>query len=173
MAFIKEVNVPDNARKSAYVAAAYDVGTWVSLNGEFSASDITALGTSNSNKPGYASTGDKKLTQVTTGILGRVFPINKKIFIPEDSDTDHDSVAAGQMCIYYTEGQFETDQYTSVSGTGAAFGDYLKLTTGGKLAEEAAATTETAASVARVIEIHNGDDGGDTTKDSLIFEMIT
>jgi len=171
MAIMKKVIVPDHARKTAYAAAAYDIGTWCSLNGTFSASDITTLGSDNSNKPGYASTGDPKLTQVTTGVMGRVFPIDKLVFIPEDSESDHDSVAAGQACLYYTEGRFETDQYTDVSGTGGAFGDYLKLGTGGKLVEEATATTETAASVARVIKVN--DTGPDTAHKTLVYEMIS
>lgn len=171
MGILKKVIVPDEARKSAYVAAEYEVGTWCSLNGVFSAGDITSLGTANSNKPGYASVGDPKLTQVTTGVTGRVYPIDKLITIPEDSDADHDTVPAGASAIYYTEGRFETDQYTTVSGTGAAFGDYLKLGTGGKLVEESSAQTETGASVARVIKINDGN--GQFTKESLVFEMIS
>lgn len=172
MGILKKVIVPDHARKSAYAASEYEVGSWCSLDGVFSAADILALGTS-ANKPGYAYVGDPKLTQVTTGVTGRVYPIDKLIFIPEDSDTSHDTVPAGACAIYYTEGRFETDQYTSVSGTGAAFGDYLKLGTGGKLVEEAAATTETAASVARVIKINDGNGQyGTVGRETLVFEML-
>jgi len=172
MAFLKKVNVPDEARKTAFAATAMSPGQWVKLNGEFSAGDITSLGSSASNKPGYASVGDKKLTLITTSddnITGRVAVVDKLVFIPEDSDTDSNAIAAGQSCVYYTEGQFETDQYTSVSGTGAAFGDYLKPDDNSKLQEEASASTETTKSIARVIKINNS---GDSTKDSLVFEMI-
>lgn len=171
MGVLKKVIVPDQARKTAYAAAAYEVGSWCSLNGNFSAGDIASLGAANSNKPGYAYVGDPKLTQVTTGVMGRVYPIDKLVFIPEDSDADHDTVAAGQACTYYTAGRFETDQYTDVSGTGGAFGDYLKLGTGGKLVEEATATTETAQSVARVVKVN--DEGPTVAKKTLVFEMIS
>lgn len=171
MGVLKKVIAPDEARKTAYAAASYEVGSWCSLNGVFSAADIVALGTANSNKPGYAYVGDPKLTQVTTGVMGRVYPIDKLIFIREDSDSSHDTVAAGEACNYYTAGRFETDQYTDVSGTGGAFGDYLKLGTGGKLVEEATATTETAQSVARVIKVN--DEGPNVDKKTLVFEIIS
>jgi len=175
MAFLKEVNVPENARRTVYAAAAMEVGEWVKLDGEFSAGDIATLTSTNSNKPGYASTGDMKVTSLTSSddnITGRVGVVGKKIYIPEDSDTDHDDIAAGQSCILYTAGQFETDMYVSVSGTGGAFGDYLKVNDDAKLIEEASATTETAKSVARVIRVNDGSRGGDTTKDSLVFEIL-
>ena len=175
MAFLKEVNVPENARRTAYAAAAMEVGEWVKLNGEFSAGDITTLGSDNSNKPGYASIGDMKVTSLTTSddhLTGRVGVVGKKIYVPEDADTEYDDIAKGQSCIVYVAGQFETDMYVSVSGTGGAFGDYLKVNDDAKLIEESSATTETSKSVARVIRVNNGDRGGDTTKDSLIFEIL-
>lgn len=172
MAFLKKVNVPDNDVLSAYAAAAYDVGVWAKEDGEFSASDIAALPSGQKNKPGYAFAGAKKLTRLTTSddnVTGRVGVIGKNITIPEDSDTSHDSVAAGQSCLYFRGGQFETDQYVSVSGTGAAFGDYLKVDANGKLVEEASPTTETTKSVARVVKINNS---GTVANDSLVFEII-
>lgn len=172
MAFLKKVIVPDEACKSGYAAAAYQPGQWVKLNGTFSAADITALPAGQKNKPGYASAGDVKFTRLTTSddnITGRVGVLGKLIFVPEDSDTDHDDIAAGQSCLVFTAGRFETDQYTSVSGTGAAFGDYLKPTDTGTLGEEASPTTETTKSVARVFKINNT---GNPSYDSLVFDII-
>jgi hypothetical protein len=172
MAFLKKVNVPAGAGKTAYAGEEMEQGLWVELSGEFSAVQINNLPSGQKNKPGYASVGDKRVIKATgSGDTGRVYPVKKIIVEPEDSDSDSDytTIDAGQSLTYFTEGTFETDQYTDVSGTGAAFGDYLKLSSS-KLVEEAAATTETANSVARVIKINNS---GDSTKDSLEFEMIT
>jgi len=172
MAFLKKVNVHDEDRHTAFAAAAMTIGQWVKLNGDFSAGDITTLGASYSNKPGYASAGDPKLTLITTSdttVTGRVGIVDKLIFIPEDADTSHDDIAKGQCCIYYTGGRFETDQYSSVSGTGAAFGNFLKVDDNSVLVEESTATTETTASVARVIKSNTG---GEYTKDSLVFEIL-
>jgi hypothetical protein len=176
MAFLKKVNVPQHARLSGYAAAEYPIGTWVKLDGFWSTSDVAALG-ANAYKPGYAQVGDKKLTKITTSddnITGRVGIVDKLIYIPEDSDTDHDDIAAGQSCIYYTEGQFETDQYATVSGTGAAFGNYLKVNDDGKLIEEATATTETSKSVARVIKVNDSTVSGETdfANESIVFEIL-
>ncbi len=174
MAKLKKVMVPDTARKTAFVAAEYAVGQWCYPNGVFSEADIAALGAANSNKPGFASVGDAKLTRAGVGTpsnaAGRCFPIDKLIFIPEDSDSDHTTIEAGASVVYYTAGQFETDQYSDVSGTGGAFGDYLKIGANGVLVEETTPTTETALSVARVIKVN--DSGPDVNFKSLVFEMI-
>jgi len=175
MPFLKKVKVPDTECQFGYVAAATAPGIWHKWNGEFSAGDITTLTSTYSNKPGYASAGDRKLTKATTSdttVTGRVGPVSKNIYIPEDSDSSHTTIYQGQMALFFTGGQFETDQFVSVSGTGGAFGDYLKLNDDGKLVEESTATTETAASVARVVRLNNMDSGGASAYDSLVFEMI-
>jgi len=172
MPFLKKVNVPVHARKTAYATENIEVGLWCYPNGFWTADQIADLDPSIRNKPGYAYVGAPRMSIASTGDTGRKYPVDKLIFIPEygDSDTRFTVIVSGAGLNYYTEGQFETDQYVDVSGTGATFGDYLKLETGtGRLCEEATATTETAESVARVIKINNA---GDPTKDSLIFEML-
>ena len=140
----------------AFVASGCTVGQFHNRFGEFSAADITALG-DNASKPGYAYEGDPKLGRVETGTTGRAFPVNKLAFKPEDDETTHAAIAAGEQVIYYTAGDFITDQYdrdptSGISGTGAAFGNYLKLTVSGWLQEEATAGTQTTGSVAILIK---------------------
>ena len=175
-----EVKIPGIRHGQAYIADAYYKGSFVEKDGVFSSADIDALPTGQKNKPGYASEGSMKLTQVTSaaaGQRGRVFPINKLIYKPEDADSDNDLIAAGSSVIYYEGGQYETDQYLEVSGTaGGDFGDLLEITVSGKLTETS--TTGTDSEVAEVIKMSFGDDYNDDVmgeqheKDRLWYRLL-
>lgn len=162
-----EVKIPGIRHGQAYIAGAYYKGSFVKRDGVFSSADIDALPTGQKNKPGYASAGDLKLTQVTSaaaGQRGTVYPINKLLFQPEDSDSDHDLIAAGSAVIFYQGGEYETDQYLDVSGTaGGDYGDNLEITVSGKLTESAEADSSTQI-VAKVIKQTFGDNYTDEVK---------
>ena len=154
---LEVVNCPDNARHGgAYVASAMNKGTFVTVSGTFSAAEITALPANQKSRPGFAYENDRKLVQAYAGITGRCYPVDKLIFDPEDADTDYDEISAGAGAIYYEEGEFRTNEFTDVTTT-VVFGNYLKLSASGTLTDEAALTTETTASVARVIKIERQD----------------
>ena len=153
---LEVVNCPDNARHGdAFVASEMKKGTFVTVSGTFSAAEITALTAGQKSKPGYAYSGDPKLVQAYAGLTGRCYPVDKKIFVPEDGDdaTANENIKAGAGAIYYEEGEFRTSEFTDVTTT-ADFGDYLKLSASGTLTDESALTTETTASVARVIKLN-------------------
>ena len=176
-----EPKVPGLRSGRGYIAAAYYKGSFVKMDGVFTANEIAALPTGQKSIPGYASTGPLKLTQVTSaaaGQRGMVFPINKLIFKPEDSDSDSELIPAGSSVIFYEGGEYETDQFLDVSGTDSDFGDNLEITVSGKLTE----TTETDDStqiVAKVIGISYGDSyndevmGQNHTKDRLWYKLLT
>lgn len=169
------VSVPPTARKGyAFVVSGCNIGQFHQMNGVFSAADIAALPDGQKNKPGYAYVGDKKLNRVDVGVTGRVGPVGKLAFYPEDDESDYKAIDAGAKVVFYTEGEFVTDQYdhdvsAGVSGTGSNYGDYLKLTVSGWLTEEADPTTETTASVARVIRL---DTGASSSDDRLWYELL-
>ena len=178
-----EVKIPGIRYGQAYVAGAYKKGSFVQLDGVFSQSDVDALPAGQKEVPGYASAGSRKLTQVTSAAAGQrglVYPINKLIFFPEDSDSTHDTILAGASCIYYAGAgsEYETDQF-SVSGTGGVFNDNLEIGAAGTLVESAEADTSTQV-VAKVIKLSLGDDYLDdvlvTTdkfdKDRLWFRLL-
>lgn len=174
-----EVKIPGLRHGQAYIAGAYRKGSFVKKDGVFSQSDIDALGAANSNKPGYAKVGSMKLTQVTAaaaGQAGEVYPINKLIFKPEDSDASMDLIPAGSGVIFYEGGEYETDQYTGVAGAGSAFGDPLEITAAGQLTESAEAAGSNQI-VAEVVKVTTGDSynhdvmGADGAKDRLWFRL--
>lgn len=163
------VNVPAEARKGdAYLATSMKKGTFVVMSGTFSAADIAALPAGQKNKPGYAYAGDKKLVKAYAGDTGRCFPVDKKIFVPEDADSSSETIDAGAGVIYYTEGEFRTTEFTDV--TSPVFGEYLKLSTSGTLTDEASPFTETGASVARVIKLEST--SGDASDHRLHFVLL-
>ncbi len=134
--------------------ATYKKGSFVVASGNFSAGDITTLGTAASNKPGFAVAGVAKLVRAWgAGTGGRAFPIDNINTIPEDGEDELDTIARGAVCTYYTAGTFRTTEFTDVGA--AVFGDFLLTTATGTLTIEATATTETADSVARVEELFN------------------
>jgi len=156
-----EVKIPLYRHGMAYIAGAYVKGSFVARDGVFSESDINALPTGQKSKPGYASVGSMKLTQVTSaanGQRGNVFPINKLIYKPEDGDSDNETIPAGSSVIYYAGAgsEYETDQYTAVSGTGGVFNDNLEIGANGKLVESSEADSSLQV-VAKVIKVTTGD----------------
>ena len=166
---INLINIPMNSYNNiAYYETEIDFGRFVTLNGTFSSSEIDSLPDGQKNKPGYASEGDNKLSLATSGDTGACFPIKRYIAIPEDDESDHDSVKAGQMAIYFTEGEFETDQFAS--GTNLIFGDYLRLTVSGTLVPELDVDVKTSNSVARVVKYLSG--AGSESTDRLWFRLI-
>lgn len=162
-----EVKIPGIRHGMGYIAGDYYKGSFVKMDGVFSAGDITALPTGQKNKPGWASAGSLKLTQVTSAAAGQrglVFPINKLLFQPEGADSSYDLLSAGVGVIFYQGGQYETDQFLAVSGTaGGDFGDNLEITVSGKLTESAEADTSTQV-VAKVVKMTFGDDYTDDVK---------
>ena len=170
---LEVVNCPDHARHGdGFAASEMNKGTFVVISGTFSAAEITALPANQKSRPGFAYSGDKKLVMAYAGITGRCYPIDKKIFIPEDADTDTNAnslVKAGAGAIYYEEGEFRTSEFTDVTTT-VEFGNYLKLSASGTLTDEAALTTETAASVARVIVLE--DSHSDASKHRMHFRLL-
>lgn len=148
------VDVPKSGRKTGYMAgdsATYKKGTMVVASGTFSASDISSLPAGQKNAPGYAQVGYVKLVRAYVGAGKRSYPMDKIIFVPEDGDDDLDTVKKGEQVVYYTEGTFETTEFTDCDG--AVFGNYLKTTASGTLTLESPANTETSNSVARVEEL--------------------
>jgi len=169
---LTRVIVPAHAiRGEAFAGEAFTKGTWVKISGTFSAGDISSLATGNKNIPGYASAGDFKVVQAVSGDTMPCFPVDKMTVVPEGADSDKDTILAGAGVLYFTEGRYESDQYTSVSGTGAAYGDYLKIGASGKLVEEDDPAVRTTASVARCYKVHYGDNGNHTY-DRVEFEML-
>ena len=176
-----EVKIPGIRHGMAYIAADYKKGSFVKRDGVFTSGEIDALTAGQKNVPGFASTGSLKLTQVTSaaaGQKGTVFPINKLIFKPEDSDSDSDTIAEGSGVIYYQGGQYETDQYTAVSGSaGGDFGDNLEIASAGQLTESSEGNESTQV-VAKVIKTTFGDEYDDVVKgeqyekDVLWFELV-
>lgn len=170
---LTKVIVPMTARRGeAYASEQLTKGTWVKISGTFSAGDISSLPTGQKDKPGFASAGDYKVVPAVVGDTMPCFPVDKLTIVPEGADSDNDTILAGAMVVYFTEGRFETDQFTSVSGTGAEYGDYLKIGASSKLVEEASGQVKTSASVARVYKVHYGGNARHTY-DRLEFEMLT
>jgi hypothetical protein len=71
-----------------------------------------------------------------------VYPVNKLEFQPEDSDHSLDSIASGESCIIYKNGQYETDQWSEgrsddTSMSAATFGAMLYLDNVGRLTRQA------------------------------------
>ena len=169
---LEVVNCPDNARQGgAYVASVMNKGTFVVLSGTFSAAEITALPANQKSIPGFAYAGDRKLVVAYAGITERCFPVDKKIFVPENADlaTSNEQIKAGAGAIYYEEGEFRTSEFTDVTTT-VVFGNYLKLSASGTLTDEATLFTETAASVARVIDLQRAD--ADAVDHRLHFRLL-
>jgi len=116
-------------------------GTFMYKAGEFAAGH-GPLGT-----PGYSSVGDLRMLPAgaTTHSGFGVFPVNKLIFAKQGADQDLDTIASGVGLIYYTGGQYETDEYDiTVSGTGTAKGDQLWLNSSGQISLSAGATADPA-----------------------------
>jgi hypothetical protein len=115
----------------------YKQGRFVYLNGVFT-SDAGPSGLAGG--PGYASSGDRRYSAVTsasgTTVSGPVYPFKVYHFQPESSDLSLDTAVSGQNIVVYTAGEFETDQHTGVTdsvsvGTLLYLNDNGLLTTGG------------------------------------------
>lgn len=177
-----EVKIPGIRHGRAYIAADYAKGSFCKKDGVFSSVNIAALPAGQKDVPGFAYAGAAKLTQVGTaaaGHRGTLFPINKLLFKPEGSDSTDDTISAGSGVIFYQGGQYETDQYTAISGTaGGDFGDNLEVTTAGKLTETSQNDASTQI-VAKVIVTTFGDEYNDEVKgtkyekDVLWYELLS
>lgn len=173
------VDVPQSGRKTGYMDATADTykkGTMVVASGTFSAGDISSLGSSYSNKPGFAKAGYPKLVRAWAGSGGRAYPMDKLEFEPEYGDDgandaidgrNLDTVVKGQAVVYYTAGTFRTTEYTDVGS--AVFGHFLKASASGTLTIEASATVETGDSIARVEALF---ENGDFKYNRLEFTLI-
>lgn len=170
-----EVKIPGIRVGTAYAGEDLTKGTWVKASGTFSQGDldtIHAVYPAQKNAAGFANVDSEKVMLAVLGDVLPCFPVNKLERQPEDADSN--SIIRGEGVIYYVGGEYETDQFTSVSGTGAAFGDFLKIGASGKLVEEASATTKTTASKATVVRMTHGIDSltGDVL-DRLWFRMLS
>lgn len=167
------VRVPVTARVgTGYVNSDMKRGTFVVASGTFTASDISALPTTQRNKQGYASAGDLKLVKAYDGTFssrGPAYPVDKRTTVPEGGDSDYETIKAGSQVVYYTEGEFRTSEYTNLTTT-VTFGDYLKLSASGTLTDETNLKTATANTVARVIGLF--DDSSDLSERRLQFELV-
>lgn len=170
---LTKVIVPMHARRGeAYASEALTKGTWVKISGTFSDGDISSLPDGQKQKPGFAYSGDFKVYPALADDTMPCFPVDKATVVPEGADSDNDTILAGAIVVYFTEGRFETDKYTSVSGTGATYGDYMKIGSSSKLIEETDPAIKTSASVARCYKVHYGGNARHTY-DRLEFEMLT
>lgn len=72
-------------------------------------------------------------TQYTHSGFG-VFPVTKNIRQTEGADQNLDTIASGEMLLYYEMGEFETDEYdVTVSGVGTTPGSKLYLNSSGQI----------------------------------------
>jgi hypothetical protein len=168
-----EVKIPGIRHGLGYAGEDLQKGTWVRPSGTFSSGDITTIQTTSpaqANAAGFANAGDIKIMQSVLGDVQPSFPVNKLQIAPEDADSD--DILAGEGVIYYIGGEYETDQYTSVSGTGGGPGDFLKIGNSGKLVEETTPSTVTTSSVAQVVRMFHGIDANNVVRDRLWFRMI-
>ena len=166
------VDAPVNGRKTGYMAndsTTYKKGSFIVQSGTFSAGDITSLPAGQKSKPGFARAGDKKLVRAYIGSGGRAFPIDKKFLEVEGSDDDNDTIKAGASCTFYTQGTFQSTEFTDVGS--AVFGDFLKMTASGTATIEATPETETGDSVARVEVLFNSD--ASANKHRLEFTIVS
>jgi len=146
-----EVKIPGIRVGRAYAGEDMTKGKWVTLSGTFDQSDIDTIVAAHpeqANAAGFAKVGSAKVLLAAGETTLPAFPVNKLILQPEDAEADLDTITAGEGVIYYVGGEYETDQFTTVTGTGAAPGDFLKLDANSKLAEEADPAVQTTASVA-------------------------
>ena len=67
-----------------------------------------------------------------------MFPVTKNIRQTEGADQDLDTIASGEMLLFYEGGEFETDEYDiTVSGTGTTPGTQLWISSTGQIATSA------------------------------------
>lgn len=151
-------SISESRQGQAFVNAAVKKGTFMVLSGTFSAGDIAALPAGQKDKPGFAKAGSFKLLtayDATYQSRGPAYPVTKKIFVPEDSDSSFDTIKAGAQALYFEGGRFRTSEYTDVSSA-VVYGDFLKLTVSGTLTDEASLKLSTDNTVARVLALHDG-----------------
>jgi len=165
---------PTDRHGDAFVLTDVKKGTFVVLSGTMTASDIAGLPVGQKDKPGFASVGSPKLVRAyddTVASRGKAFPVDKKIFIPEnaDLDTSFETIKAGAQALYYTDGEFRTTEYTDLTTT-VVYGDWLRLSASGTLTDETDLKTGTNNSVARVIEL--ADDHVSPGDRRLHFRMV-
>lgn len=165
---------PTARHGDAFVSADVTKGSFVVLSGTFSQSDIDSLPAGQKETPGYAYAGDPKLVQAWAGNVadtGPAYPVDKKIFVPEDADLDSsfETIKAGSQALYYDSGEFRTTEYTDLTTT-VVYGDFLKLSASGTLTDEANLKVATNATVARVIEL--ADDHASPGDRRLHFRMF-
>ena len=153
-----EVKIPGTRVGTSFAGEALTKGGWVRPSGTFSQGDLDTIHATYpafKNAAGYATLGADKVMRSVPGDTIPSFPVNKLELQPEDADNDN--ILEGEGVIYYEGvGQYETDQMTSVSGTGAVSGNFLKIGETGKLVEEASPDTVTTASVAQVVRMTQG-----------------
>ena len=170
-----EVKRPGARTGTEYAGESLVKGSWVRVSGTFSSGDITTIQTAapaQVNAAGFANVGSNKIMQAVPGEVLPCYPVNKLILKPEDAEADLQTIAAGEGVIYYIGGEYESDQYSAVSGTGAAPGNFLKVGSDGILVEEASPSTETTASVATVHSMFHGIDRDGVVQDILWFRML-
>ena len=118
-------------KKSAGIYGAYTKGEFCIITDAWEAEQVTAL------TYGQAEAGMIRLVRSTGGtannIRGKVYPIDKFIFINAESETDYDVLTSGDLAIYYDRGRFATNIYDPSITTGTTVGTSLYVNTTGWL----------------------------------------
>jgi len=124
------INVPENQNYGGIVAA-YKKGEFVYISGTWTPAQVADL------NMGQAEAGHERLTRCTGGALnipGMVFPIDKHVYTEADSDSDYNTLTAGDLVIRYGPGnRLATDCYQSDISGGTALGTKLYVNTTGWL----------------------------------------
>jgi len=99
------------------------------------------------NTPSKARTGDLKLAVASradlitvSGLGTQVYPLDKYTFSDSGSDHGHDTIASGEVCIYWTGGgEYWTDEYNTTTITSSTtLGTRLYIDADGVLCASAA-----------------------------------
>jgi hypothetical protein len=107
--------------------------------------------------PGNAKAGDAPrmlpADHTTHSVFG-VFPVNKLILATEGADQDLETIASGTMLIYYTGGEYETDEYDiTCSGVGSYPGAKIKLNASGQISLEDAGTASYLPAIGEIVNV--------------------
>lgn len=100
------------------------------VKGSFVKLDSAAWGAEAPGTPGKAYNGAIGYVPATSGdkINTFVYPTNKLLYKPEDSEVNSDTILSGEGVIIYKGGQYETDAYnTTDTWAGLAPGSMLYL----------------------------------------------
>lgn len=126
--------IPGKAHTGYWYGATVKKGRIVSVTGTWSSAQATAAQAAGARNSIYdtAECGDVKLELAASGdalTYRNIYIIDKVITKPEDADKDTDTIASGEMCVYWEGGEYLTDQASHQVLTGAREGVYIKAGT--------------------------------------------